>query len=171
MKKLSWNLRLVLGLLGLVLLAIILFVVYYNVVRFNRSGALSFEAYPGAQLASYQELGQGADQSFYVLQSNDPIAVERFYVEEGFTCRTLRGKVLISDGVEQYIQSSCLLDRSHPLGFEQSIQITIQPERTEIVYEETNEGRIPVSGGALTGQVIISVYPVSYTHLTLPTKA
>lgn len=157
MRKLSWNLRIVLGLFALVIILIILFGIYYNIVRASHNKAPEVEAYPGATLVS-QEKRDGWDHHQY-LSKSDALAIEGFYRERDFTCRQLYGDIY-ENGIRKenvYLHSSCLLDRSHALGFHQSAQLIIQPQRTPYQYRDNNPANEIVGGGELTGDVVIDI--------------
>lgn len=154
----SWNLRIVLGLLVLVVILLVVGVVYYNIVRVSKDQALPFDPYPGSQLRLEEKLSAGSDH-FYYISTDDPLAIESFYRSRDFECQTLYGDVF-ENAVRQegvYIQSTCLLDRSHPLGFSQFTRLTIQPIRAPLQYLDDNPQNQIIGGGTLTGEVIIDI--------------
>jgi len=157
MSKLSWNLRILLGIITLIIVLIIFFFIYYTIVRLDRNQAIEIEAYPGAQLVNAEELQNGRDHLQYTSNGADPAAIEGFYRERGYTCRTQYGTVYVRGITENnvYVRSTCLLDRSHSLGFKQSVTLRIQPERTAYQYENNDPAGRVVGGGELTGWVVI----------------
>lgn len=165
MRGLSWNLRIVLGLVGLVIIFGIGFAIFYNVIRSTRNKPLEVDTYPGVQLVVEEKLNDNNDH-FYYVGTTDPANaqqyatdVAKFYRDKGYECRILSGNfyenaVLIENG---YVRTACLLDRSHPVGVNQSVEITIQLERTPLTYLDNDPQKQITGGGEITGKVIIDV--------------
>lgn len=156
--NLSWNLRIVIGLVALTIAAVVCGVIYYTVIRVSKDAPIEFETFPGAQLYLEEQLGEGSDH-FYYISTADPLSIESFYREREFNCITQYGTVY-ENAVRNdsaYIQSTCLLDRSHALGFRQFTRLIIQPARTPIVYLDNNPSNQIVGGGELTGEVVIDI--------------
>jgi hypothetical protein len=152
MRDLSWNVRLVLGMLLLAILFIVAFFIYYTLVRLDRDKALEFETYPGAQLIVEETLTEGYDH-FYFTSTDPATEIEDFYAKQGYQC-TRHTVDLYEDTVfkeNAYYQSNCFLDRSHSLGFTQFNAIIIQPQRTP--WQDPPSA----GGGALTGLVVIDI--------------
>lgn len=154
MNNLGWASRIVLGVIALIVLVVIGAGVYYMVVRSQRSGPLEVEQYPGTETLIDNEVQDGLSHQRYAgtTEIGNVAAyaqqIEKFYRDQGFTCVTQTGET-VENGTavdNTYLQSTCLMDRSHPFGFDQSVRMIIQPERTT-----------PDQGGALTGRVVIDV--------------
>lgn len=156
-KNLSWNLRILLGIVALVIVAILGFVAYYNILRLSLDEPPEVDVYPNSELLFESTVREGWEQARYVVDSDDPLAIERFYQEQGFECRTLSGDLYPNGRLEAnvYIRSACLLDRSHSLGFRQTVQLDIQPIRTPYVYENDDPTNLIIGGGELTGEVVM----------------
>src|SRR5688572_28164840 len=120
----SWNIRILLGLIGLLIVAAIIFGIYYTVVRLQYDGPVEVETYPGAAKTVEETVSPGFDHLQFTTSTADPIAVEQFYRDEGYICRFGTGDVYeLGTLVEDvYIRSDCLLDRTHPLGFHQTVK-------------------------------------------------
>lgn len=130
MRRLSWNIRIVLGLMIFIVIALVIFVIYYNVARSTLDKAMDVEKYPGAALIFEESVYDGTDRLYYEF-SGDSAAVmdnaqrvEKFYADKDYTCRAL------FDNAE-YVYSTCLLEKSHFLGFDRFNRIRIVPLRDE----------------------------------------
>lgn len=155
MKNLSWNLRIVLGLVILSIIFVIGFGISYSVTSNQYSKALELDVYPGTTLSGQVDLLSGQDRLLYVnmvetvdydtvvARSRD---IQRFYEERDYECTVGTGHINVNGQQERnlYIYSRCLLDRSHDFGFQQFNTLIIQPQR----LEGSNE---------LTGQILIDV--------------
>lgn len=152
MSDLSWNVRLVLGMLLLAIIAVIGFGLYYTVVRLDRGKALEFEAYPGSQLINEETVAEGFDH-FYYTTTDSPELVERFFANQDYVCRRQSADIYVDTVYTEniFVQSVCIVDRSHSLGFIQFNTITIQPQRTP--WQDPPSA----GGGGLTGIVIIDI--------------
>ena len=154
----SWNIRILLGLVGLLILAAIIFGIYYTVVRLGYDGPIEVATYPGAAKAVEETVSPGFDHLQFT-STADPIAIEQFYRQEGYTCRYGEGNVFEHGVLVQdvYIRSDCLLDRSHFLGFHQTVKIVIQPVRSPYTFPNDDRNQDLTGGGVLTGQDVIDV--------------
>lgn len=156
--QLSWNLRILLGVIAVMFILVIGFFIYYTIERVRHDGPIDVEPYPDAELIIEESLQDGWDRQLYNVQA-DPQAVERFYQEDGYLCHALQG-LAYEDGIRNdtaYLRSTCLLDRSHSLGFRQEVTIIIQPERTPYVHQDNNPANAIIGGGELTGNTAIDV--------------
>ncbi|HLA44483.1 MAG TPA: hypothetical protein VJZ27_13655, partial [Aggregatilineales bacterium] len=88
MRGLSWNLRIVLGLALLVILAAIVFFIYYTVVRLDRDGPIDVDTYPNASVVNEESIGEDGDHIQYVSNAPDvspggvtqhALDIEKFY--------------------------------------------------------------------------------------------
>lgn len=164
MKNLSWNLRIVLGAVVLVVLVAIGFFLYYTYIRLDRDGPIDVENPPDAELLNEENI-DGFNRRYYVLSSSPELVereardIEDFYRDEEFTCVDYQGLVY-EDRVRvegAYIQSICSYDRSHTFGFEQTVRVIIQPERTELTFAGGGTTGEITGGGELTGNVIVVI--------------
>jgi|GEM_PF-6108720 len=121
MANLSWNLRLVIGVVLLVIIASVLFFVYYNIQANNRNEPLSLELYDGMTLLNSEALRDGEQRDYYVVTGVAPFDIEKFYQDRDFDCTSL------FNAAGEYLRSTCLLERTH-LGFWQVASLTIQPD-------------------------------------------
>lgn len=131
MRRLSWNVRVVLGLIILVIIAAVVFVIYYNVTRTRLDKPMEVNKYPDAQLVFEEKLLDGSDRLYYEIDSDDvggvdglAQRVEKFYRDEEYTCRALYDNSV-------YVYSTCLLEKTNFLGFDRFNRIMIVPLRDE----------------------------------------
>lgn len=154
----SWSIRILLGLIAIIVIALIAFGIYYTVIRLDRNGPIEVETYPGAQKVVEETVREGHDHLQFTSTAS-AFDIEHFYREKGYECVAGAGDVWES-GIkldDVYIRSTCLLDRSHSFGFQQTVRIIIQPNREPVVYQD-NDPQLPaIGGGTLTGDVIIDV--------------
>ncbi len=157
MKNLSWNLRIMLGLVGVAILVAIGFFAWYTFVRLDRDGPLDYDTYPNAELMNEDELPGQVLRRYAVPDA--PENVQRYYTEREFECTATFGDVQEGDTLREdvFVRATCLRDRSHPLGFEQTLRLSIQPERAPLIYQDNNPQNSVIGGGEPTGRTIIDV--------------
>ncbi len=131
MRRLSWNVRVVLGLIILAIIAVVVFVIYYNVTRARLDKPMEVKAYPNAEKVFEETLLEGNDRLYYEVQAEDVAGVEalareieNFYRDEDYTCRSLHDNSV-------YVYSTCLLEKTNFLGFDRFNRIRIVPLRDE----------------------------------------
>ncbi|MBZ0310812.1 MAG: hypothetical protein K8I82_32435, partial [Anaerolineae bacterium] len=96
MRRLSWNVRVVLGLIILAIIAVVILVIYYNVTRARLDKPMEVKGYPNAEKVFEQKLLEGNDRIYYEITAEDVTGVEalaqqveEFYQDEEYTCRAL----------------------------------------------------------------------------------
>lgn len=128
MGRLSWNVRLVLGIVGIIIIGAIVLIIYYNLSRIRLDKPMDVEKYPDANLVYEDSPFDGADRQYYEVKGDvntvNEIAqkVERFYADEDYTCRALYDNA-------EYVYSTCLLEKTNFWGFDRFNRILIVPIR------------------------------------------
>ena len=166
MRNLSWNIRILIGILVLAIVLVIGIAVFYNVVRAGYTNPMGVEIYPSAELMFDGTPDNGVQQQVYAVQGDGTqdiptVAqdIQSFYEDEGFECSAQYGTIY-ENAVrleDAYLQSNCFKERSHTFGFTQFSRITIQPERRPYQYLDGNPENQITGGGDLTGLIAIEI--------------
>lgn len=126
----NWFLRISLGILGFIILAIIVGFIAYNEVKSDRSKALDIKPYPGMEKKVDEVVTDGIGHQYYQgfyegLTPSRMGDIEKHYREQMDSCVRLW-----QYNPDQYHTIVCDKDRSHDvLGFTQFARVRIQPER------------------------------------------
>ncbi|MFP4321524.1 MAG: hypothetical protein ACLFTK_03645 [Anaerolineales bacterium] len=156
MKNLSWNLRIAIGGVVLIILSVGGFFAWYSVSQGAYDGPAEYTPYPNVEPIAAEET---EGRTFYrFIAPDDHQAVQAFFAEQGFECQAFNGNVQEGPTIRQnvFVRATCLLERIHPLGFQQTVQVSIQPERTALEYENNNPQGAIVGGGIPTGRTFIT---------------
>jgi len=161
-----WNIRPILVLFGIIIIAALFGAIYYNIVRLDRDRPIQVENYPNGLILVEEAPDANRDRVLYVVRVSNLATIEReatrmteFYVDQGFECVDGRATIYVEAlrTENAYINTTCFIDRSHPLGFTQYARVLIQPERAAYQYEDNDPNRAIIGGGSHTGQIFVEL--------------